>query len=172
VCGGTQKLTYEYVKEYIESEGYVLLSNTYKNASTKLFVQCDKGHQYNVEWNNFKAGHRCPICFNESTSSKVEREIQGYVESLGIKTISNDRTQIYNKLTGNYLELDVWIPSLNKAIEYNGVYWHSFIDKIKRDKIKLEQCRIKGIDILVIDDQGWNNSKEVQFQRIREFLYD
>jgi len=172
ICSGKQKHTYEYIKEYIKKEGYTLLSDTYINVKTKLSIQCDKGHQYEAPFNAFQMGRRCPICNSNSQSSKAEREIQNYVESLDIQIVRNDRTQIYNELTGKYLELDVWIPSLNKAIEYNGLYWHSLMDAKRKDQIKLEQCKIKGIDILVIDDHGWNNSKDVQFQRIREFLND
>ena len=40
-----KKLTYEYVKNYIESfEGYKLLSEEYKNAHIKLQLKCPEGH--------------------------------------------------------------------------------------------------------------------------------
>ena len=52
----------EYVKNQIENTGYKLLSNEYENANTKLKIQCSEGHQYNVRYNNFQQGKRCPIC--------------------------------------------------------------------------------------------------------------
>ena len=30
-----------------------------------------------------------------------------------------------NPNTDKHLELDIWIPTLNKAIEFNGEYWHN-----------------------------------------------
>lgn len=60
-----KKLTYEYVKEQIEKKGYKLLSKEYKNAHTKLKIQCSKKHIYKVMWCNFKRGDRCPICGNK-----------------------------------------------------------------------------------------------------------
>lgn len=40
-----RKLTYQEVKSYIESFiGYILLSKEYKNAQTKLKIQCPEGH--------------------------------------------------------------------------------------------------------------------------------
>lgn len=38
------KLTYEFVKEQIEKEGYKLISEEYKNCRDKLNIECDKGY--------------------------------------------------------------------------------------------------------------------------------
>lgn len=61
----TKKLTYEYVKNFIEEQGYFLLSDEYINSSTHLIVQCSNGHKpYPVTFNNFKRNRRCPECAN------------------------------------------------------------------------------------------------------------
>jgi hypothetical protein len=45
-----KKLTYEFVKEKIESvDGYKLLSKEYIDCMSKLSIQCNKGHQYYVK---------------------------------------------------------------------------------------------------------------------------
>jgi len=170
ICSGKMKHTYEYVKNYIEKEGYTLLSDSYKNAGSKLSVKCDKGHEYSVTFGNFRGGCRCPVCNYYSKSSKGEQSLQLYIESFGIPMIRNDRTQIINPLTGYNLELDIWIPSMNKAIEYNGLYWHSHPNKKYYDKIKHEQCKQLGIDLLVVGDEQWNNYKEVEMKRIEQWL--
>jgi len=72
-----KKHTYEYVKNFIKSEGYTLLSDTYKNGQVKLSVKCNKGHEYEVKFNKFQQGQRCPFCYNELIFSKQERVIQG-----------------------------------------------------------------------------------------------
>lgn len=56
--------TYEEVKKYIESFNYRLLSEEYKNANTKILIQCDKGHEpYLITFNSFKnQNNRCPYC--------------------------------------------------------------------------------------------------------------
>jgi len=116
-------LKYEDVKEYIESFNYKLLSKEYKNCETKLSMQCDKGHEYQAVFSAFKhQKQRCPICNNESTSSKAEIEIQKDISSYTENVICNDRKTILNPLTNHYLELDIYLPYLNKAIEYNGTY--------------------------------------------------
>jgi len=170
ICAGNQRHTYEYIKQYIEQEGYQLLSKTYINAFTKLLTVCPKGHEYKTTFNNFQRGYRCSTCWYESTSSKQEVELQNFIESLGYSIIRNDRTQIFNPLTGYNLELDVWVPDKKKAIEYNGTYWHSRDIQKNRDRIKEEQCKQKGIDLLVINEDKWVNSKCVEQIIIKKFL--
>ena len=65
--------TYEFVKEQIESvEGYKLLNNEYINATKKLLIKCDKGHEYKITWNNFQQGKRCPICSGNKKYTYIE----------------------------------------------------------------------------------------------------
>jgi len=171
VCGGTQKHTYEHVKQYIESVGYVLLSDSYINDRTKLLIKCDEGHEYNVTFNTFSGGRRCPACWFESSSSVPEKEVQQFVSSiLDCDVIYNDRTQIVNPLTSKNLELDIWIPSMKKAIEYNGAYWHSMKYQMIKDCIKQERCKQKGIDLLIVTDHNWLNNNEFERQKIKMWL--
>ena len=168
ICKGGIKLTYLYVNSFIEREGYQLLSNDYKNNRVKLLLKCPEGHEYKANFRDFQQGNRCPFCSNNT--SKGEIELQDYVESLGYDIIRNDRTQIINPLTNKNLELDIWIPSLNKAIEYNGTYWHSLNERIKCDSIKKDQCKQKGIDLLIVNDEKWSNCKKIEQKIIKNFL--
>jgi len=115
-------------------------------------------------------GQRCPICNNESNSSKAEKEVQEYVSTFNVNQINNDRSIILNPNTGHYLELDIYLPKINKAIEYNGTYWHSLPKAMKRDKIKQNECKRLGIDLLIIKEQDYINSKEDELQKIKEFI--
>ena len=134
--------------------------------------QCKKdGNVYEMIWNNYQQGQRCPVCCYNSQSSKAEQEIQEYVASIYTGTIvNNDRNTIINENTGYYLEMDIYVPDINKAIEYNGVYWHSKLKALKYDKIKQQKCREKGIDLLVIDEQKYINNKEMCLEKIKEFI--
>jgi len=79
-----KRLTYREVKEFIENEGYELLSEEYINSETSISVKCDKDHDaYEVRFSNFKTGKRCPACAiikrNESKRidpSVVKEEIE------------------------------------------------------------------------------------------------
>ena len=82
-----KKLTYEYVKEYIEKEGYVLLSTEYINNKSKLHIQCDKNHIYDAHFNSFYNGCRCSYCFG--TPKHTYEYVKEYVEKEGFVLLSN-----------------------------------------------------------------------------------
>lgn len=88
---------------------------------------------------------------------------------MGVKVLSNDRSQIFNPITGYGLELDIFMPALSKAIEYNGEYWHQ--DK-KRDLLKQGLCKSKDIDLLIIWDKEWKAQNNICKNRIMGFLFD
>lgn len=59
----TKRLSYNFIKEQIEKEGYFLLSTEYINANTKLLVQCNNNHEYEVKYSDFYSGYRCMECY-------------------------------------------------------------------------------------------------------------
>jgi len=166
------KLTYSYVKQQIEKEGYKLLSKKYKDNGTKLKLQCNKGHKYKTVYGNFQQGKRCSICDYEKISSKGEKEVLKAIKKIfpNNKIIANDRTQIINPITKQFLELDIWIPELNKAIEYNSKYWHSNKYSQFKDNQKIEQCKEKNINLLVIQEENWINDKNKEIKKLKIFL--
>ena len=98
----SRKLTYEYVKEQIESEGYKLLSTEYINNKIKLKIQCPKGHIFYMSWANFKVGNRCSICSIES-QRLVYKDVKEYIESYGYKLLSE-------KYINNHTKLEIRCP--------------------------------------------------------------
>ena len=86
--------------------------------------------------------------------SKGEKEVLEFVKSIYHGTIiENDRTQMEpneeNKWIENH-ELDIWLPEIRVAIEYNGTYWHSLPNIMESDKFKKLQCESKGIKLVSI----------------------
>lgn len=64
---------------------------------------------------------------------------------------------------GRFNELDIYIPSLNIAIECNGVYWHSEGAGKDRNfhKAKLDACRAAGIQLIQIWEDDWAERQDV-----------
>ena len=172
ICYEKQKsFDYDYIKEQIEKEGYKLLSKTYTDCKHKIKVQCTKGHIYSVSYNSFQQGKRCPVCYSHCQSSRMEKDVTNIVKSLiNYNVIENDRTQIINNNTGRNLELDVWIPDIMKAVEFNGTFWHSSDYSKNKDNQKIEQCKNKGINLLVIDEYNWINNKTDCINILKTFL--
>jgi hypothetical protein len=167
-CVGLGKLTIEYIRSEFVKEGYELLTKVYKNAFQKLEYICPKGHLHSITWNSWQRGRRCPIC--PSKVSRWEFEVKKYVKSLNVSFLSNSRNTLINPNTNHSLELDMWFPDLNKAIECNGSYWHSIEKASKRDKIKSMLCKQKNIDLLVLDDIEWAEDKPFCKHKIRNFI--
>jgi len=60
------------------------------------------------------------------------------------------------------MELDIYIPKLNIAIEFNGVYWHSEVFKNKDYHInKTKICKSSGIELLHIWEDDWKNKRPI-----------
>ena len=121
-------------QNYINDKLQDRLNLIYRKRKIKLLEEY-KGHDEIHEWihescstkfkSTFKSG-RMPYCAKcNKKTSQGEREVAEYVSSLGFSIFSNDRSLIYP------LELDIVIPELKIAIEYNGVYWHSEKSKDK-----------------------------------------
>jgi hypothetical protein len=121
-CEGNAKLTLEFIKSEFAKEDYKLLTTEYRNNKQKLNYVCPNGHKHSIKWNDWQQGHKCPYC--AVIISKGETEVRNFINSLGIEVFANNRNQIFNPETGYGLELDIFMPALNKAIEYNSEYWH------------------------------------------------
>ena len=171
ICAGNRKLTYDFVKQQFENVGYKLLSKEYIGVLSKLKVKCPKKHIYEIKYGNFQQGKRCPVCWNINNYSRSEKDCLHVVKQLTNENIiENDRTQLVNPKTHRFLELDIWIPSLNKAIEFNGECWHSNENSKYKDKQKVKQCKEKNIDFIVINYQDWINNRQKQIKKIKDFI--
>ncbi|MGU8937517.1 hypothetical protein ACV3U6_07695 [Clostridium perfringens] len=75
----------EYFIKQVKDEGYKLVGD-YVNSKTKLELECNKGHKYFVNPNNFKTGYRCPICSNRHPET-AKLDFINQVENEGYKLI-------------------------------------------------------------------------------------
>ena len=67
-------------------------------------------------------------------------------------------------------ELDIWLPDIKVAIEFNGTYWHSIPNIVESDKFKKIQCESKGIRLLTIPESDWDNEPDICKSKIIDFL--
>lgn len=168
-CSNNCKMSYEEVETAFNREGYKLLTKFYKNAHTKLEYVCPKGHKHSITWSNWnhKNKYRCPECCNKV--SKQEFEIRDYLSSINVEYIPNHRATILNPSTNRFLELDFWLPTLNKAIEFNGDYWHKKEERVNKDLLKKQICDKLDIKLLIILYSEWVLDKEGCKERINNF---
>jgi very-short-patch-repair endonuclease len=73
-----------------------------------------------------------------------------------IKTLKNNRKII------NPYELDIYIPELKLAFEFNGLYWHNELNKENNYHLnKTEMCENKGIQLIHIWEDDWLYKKNI-----------
>jgi len=160
--------SFDDIKKSFLCEKYELITNTYTNSAQKLIYICPNSHKHEISWHDWNSGVRCPKCFDGS--SKWEKIVRQFIDEVDIRYIPNDRTVLRNPSTGTALELDIWIPDLNKAIECNGIYWHSFDNRKNIDKIKKQLCQELNIGLLVITDNEWVLDEEMCKLKILNFI--
>ena len=105
------------------------------------------------------ANGRIPRCFNCNPlepGSNAEREIYEY-----IKSVCSDRILKNNRSVLKKLELDIYMPGRNIAIEYNGCFWHNEIGKDRNYHLKkTEACAKNNIQLYHIFENEWNSYNE------------
>lgn len=133
-------------------------------------------------WNRHPKHHEiCTICNPlHKPYSYGEKELAEYVSSIYDGAIlENNRTVIRPR------ELDIYLPELRLAIEYNGDYWYAnpkyysedhIIGDIsakevrKKDKQKINRCIKAGVELLVIWEDDWINRQDVVKQELSDII--
>lgn len=138
---------------------YDYTQGIYVNSKTKLTIICPEHGCFNQTPNDHLDGHGCPKCGVHT--SKNEEIICSHLDRLGVNYIRSDRSLI------KPLEIDIYIPGHNLAVEYNGLRWHSEVYGKGKDyhKTKTDLCREKGVRLIHVweDDFNRNQGLELAF---------
>lgn len=142
------------------------------NTNMKIWWKCSIGHSYFISPNAKKP--ECHKCWN-GFASKDEKKLAEFIEELiGVdKVVRSDRTVIPPR------ELDIYVPSLNVAFEYNGIYWHDkglFLEDLKnntyfsKERIKSRDCEILGINVVHIWEDDWLDDEDLVKDQVKSLL--
>lgn len=130
--------------------------------------KCSKGHTWRTAAGNRMRGSGCPECWNSTYVSAGEQKIADYVNSIYdgvVKTSSRKTIHPY--------ELDIYLPELNLAFEFNGIYWHR--EKMLAQRLsdpknyhfnKWQKCKDKGIQLITIWEDDWRDNREKMMNMI------
>lgn len=139
----------------------------YKTTHEKVEIVCRKHGSFFQRPYDHLNGHGCPKC--AVIVSRPEEEIYEFICDIVGKdnVIRGDRSVL-----GDKRELDIYIPGMNLAFEYNGLKWHS--EEYGKDRYyhltKTELCKSKGIHLIHIFEDEYLNSKDVLFSKISYML--
>ena len=156
-------------------------------AKTRVECVCYKcGCVWNAKLTNLiylKNG--CPNqCYVvKKRTSKPEPAIANFITEKypALEVQQSVKNLIRNPQNTRWMELDIYIPELKLAFEFNGTYWHS--DKLIGSKknlftsaqqyhdYKTEQCKKLGIKLIHIDEAEWKRSKSDILQTINKEVF-
>lgn len=143
----------------------------------KVWWKCHKGHSYQASVHSrTNMNSSCPICAKELQTSFPEKAIAFYLSKIGLEIVENYRSEWLKKN-----ELDIYIPSIKLAVEYDGQAWHKNGSKdLKKDIL----CLSNGVNLIHIREPKCpkisgighcytlEDTKEKSLNKVIEFLYD
>lgn len=133
-----------------------------RGSELKVWWKCAKGHSWQAVVSNRIKGIGCPECS------------KGLRISVGEKTILYYLKQVFPSVQENYhadwlgkSELDIFIPELSLAVEYDGSRYHRNTSK---DLLKDNLCSEQGITLIRIRERRcpMYTSSAIKYQLLNE----
>lgn len=150
ICGGAKLVPTE---EFVEMckvnhhDAYDYSKVVYRGGTENIVVVCSKHGDFEIMAANFQKGQGCQKCSAAQHSSKQERILA--------ELITQD-VETHKRIKGR-IEVDIFLPKHNLAVEVNGIYWHSDFKKSESDHLaKYTLCKSQGIRLLQITDADIN----------------
>ena len=126
----------------------------YKKSHEKIIVTCPKHGSFSIKPYSHLQGKGCPKCIEKI--SKMENEVFEFIQKLKPNVIQTDKTVLQGK------EIDIYVPDMKIAIEFNGLYWHSELFKEKNYHYeKWKNCSDNGIKLISIWEDDWVEKKNI-----------
>lgn len=139
-----------FINECAVKNPWVEIVGEYKGANEPIEVKCvNCGNMWCTTAKTILRGQGCARCQKRNQTSFPEQAFYFY-----IKKKFPDSKNSYREGMGR-MELDIYIPKLKIAIEYDGRNWHK--DKVEKEQKKYELCKSRGITLIrvkemVVDD--------------------
>ena len=110
----------------------------------------------------------CRACNPPLARSLKEKEVTDSIKSYYSGTILENGRKA---LKGKHTELDVYLPDLKLAVEFNGTFWHGYtrcsyeagvdLEEFKVDFLsKKDECESLGIRLIIIPESLYNEKKD------------
>lgn len=131
--------------------------NVLSGSKLKVYWRCPVGHSYSATLNHRCSSEStgCPICFSGRQTSFAEQAFYYY-----IKQVFPDAINRFQNIFGSRFELDIYIPSLNTGIEYDGEAWHRD-DTLDRERRKYNICHEHGIRLIRLREKNYPLGSDV-----------
>lgn len=128
-----------------DKNGDILPSMVTVGNLQKYWWKCPIGHSWRATVASRNKGAGCKECQNIGTSYP-EQVLLYYLKKVYPDAINRDVSLGY--------ELDIYIPSIMTAIEYDGVAFHKNNARLLRDNKKDRNCVKDGVNLFRIREKG------------------
>ena len=125
-------------------------------------MECKAKHKFDITYILLNSRRKtnteiCTICnpINKSISGLQIQLLNFIKENYNKEIIINDRNIIK-------IELDIYLPDLKLAFEFNGLYWHNELYKSKNyHKNKTDLCEENDIQLIHIYEDDWIYKQDI-----------
>jgi len=155
------KQTYNYYNKHINKQKYHLLS--IKNKKLKIkHNSCNKVFFIDKQLFYLRDKIKCEICTECNPTigkniSYMEKDLLKFIE----ENYNSNILKNIKKIIKPY-ELDIYLPDLKLAFEFNGLYWHNEINKSNDYHInKTNLCEENGIQLIHIYEDDWIYKQDI-----------
>jgi hypothetical protein len=154
-----KRLPVEEIRTRIEDLGTLKVVGgleEYVNDAQKVIqVECSGcGEQFTGSLRSLQYGK----CFKCSPGgSAAQEKLARWIEKMGVEVKRNDRSVL-----DNGLELDIHVKNLDFAVEYNGLYWHSHVNRSALyHSNKTTAAGRAGISMMHVFEDEWRDKSEI-----------
>lgn len=109
------------------------------------------GGEYGPRWSGIRLGVSLSCGCSSSRVSAGQRQIADFISELGVDADTEFKI--------GKLSYDVWVPSHNLVIEFNGLKWHSRNGAKEQDVDKWRNAVDAGFDFMMIFEDEWRLSR-------------
>lgn len=139
--------------------------NVYNGLQSEMSIVCPIHGVFTQIAHDHLQGNGCPKC--AVRLSRGEDEIFNFIKQY-VQDVKQSNRKVIKPL-----ELDIYIPSKNLAIEYDGLHWHS--EQFKEDAenyhlMKTNLCADKGIRLIHIFEDEWIEHSDIVKSRLTHIL--
>ncbi len=123
---------------------------------------CNKDHNFSIDRTLLKNRIKnktilCTVCNpNGFSKSGLELQLLNFIKN------NYEDEILHNKYISGDCQLDIYLPDLKIAFEFNGLYWHNELNKSNVYHLnKTELCEKKDIQLIHIYEDDWLYKQEI-----------
>lgn len=136
-------------------------SNYSKKNGGRFWWLCKNGHEWEASIKDRANGRGCPFCNSRRTTSFPEQAIYFYIKKLYPETMNR-----YRDIFDNGMELDIFVPSIRFAVEFDGANWHNDEEAHKKEKKKYDICKSNNITLFRVKEhtgEQWDDVADATY---------